>query len=294
MMRLQAIPISYRDYILRMLEERRRVMRVDPNDPEDRALMRAIKYCPGHFADVSITAANVLLVSGYRPKVGLFALETLAAGDWLYQATGTSTVGKTDCDASGVDDSKSITIGMALNTALAIGAPVSYAAAGDRVTIGSVVSRGNIYVLSGTAGKMCDASDLADSDWVTIAAVGVDASTIEIIAEPLQFLFTKPAAIAVASGPLIYGAPANGNTVVFTGPSGGPHTFTKAASGSATEFSTIGELEALIEALTGVNSTHDGTRISITVASSGTGPNSWTVTGTGIYSALYITFSGGN
>lgn len=100
--------------------------------------------------------------------------------------------------------------------------------------------------------------------------------------------------VAVASGVLTFGTPNNDSTVVVTGPTGGPYTFTKvAAAPGADEFTDITELEALIEAIPGLNASEDSTDITITVASVGADANSWTITGTDSYSALNITFSGG-
>lgn len=107
--------------------------------------------------------------------------------------------------------------------------------------------------------------------------------------------YTKLAATAATpSGTITFGTPSNGSTVIVTGPSGGPYTFTKvAATPGALEFTTIGELEALIEAIPGLNSSENGTVITLVVATAGTAANSWTITGTSSYAALSITFSGG-
>lgn len=178
---------DYRDFFLQLIRERREQLRINREDPEDMRLLRAIRTCPSHYGDITITDTNVVLADG-TPVHGLLAAETLAAGSWLYKPT-SSTLGKTDCDASTTDSAKSVTVGMALNSALIIGAPVSYAKEGNRVDIGSVVAQGVPYVLSGTAGKMQLVSDLATDDWVTIAAVGVDANTIEVVAKALLIKF---------------------------------------------------------------------------------------------------------
>ena len=59
---------------------------------------------------------------------------------------------------------------------------------------------------------------------------------------------------AKASGTITYGSPSNGDTLVANGT-----TFTKAASGDATHFSSIAELTALIDGVAGLDATDDGT-----------------------------------
>ena len=84
------------------------------------------------------------------------------------------------------------------------------------------------------------------------------------------------AAAVAATGTITYGSPSNGDTVVVDGT-----TFTKATSGSSTEFSTIGELTALITALSTVNATDDGSVVTITAATAGAAGNSITISKTG-------------
>ena len=100
---------------------------------------------------------------------------------------------------------------------------------------------------------------------------------------------------ATPSATITYGTPDDTDTVILTNlPAGSPVTFTKvAAAPGATEFTNIAGLTALIDALTDVNATDNGTVITITVVTAGTAMNSATVTGTGTFSALSITFSGG-
>lgn len=92
-----------------------------------------------------------------------------------------------------------------------------------------------------------------------------------------------------ATGSVTYGAPSNGDTITVAGT-----TFTKANAGSLTEFSTIGELTALITALASVNAADNGSVITITAATAGTAGNAITLAKTG--SALTLsgaTLSGG-
>lgn len=79
-----------------------------------------------------------------------------------------------------------------------------------------------------------------------------------------------------ATATITYGSPTNGNTVTVNGT-----VLTKAAAAGAAAFSTIVELEALIEALPGINSSQNGTVVSITAASTGTAGNAVTLAKTG-------------
>lgn len=61
----------------------------------------------------------------------------------------------------------------------------------------------------------------------------------------------------------------------------------------ADEFEVIADLTALIQALTDLNATDDATDITVVVVTPGEDMNAATISGTGAYSALAVTFSGG-
>jgi len=100
---------------------------------------------------------------------------------------------------------------------------------------------------------------------------------------------------SVASGALAYPAvPVNGNTVVVTGPGGGPYTFTYTGGApGANEFTTIAGLEVLLEAVPSFSTAVVGQTITISILRGGVVPDSWTIIGTGAFSGISITFSGG-
>lgn len=78
---------------------------------------------------------------------------------------------------------------------------------------------------------------------------------------------------AAATGSITFGAPDNGDTVIVNG-----NTFTKvAAAPGAGEFTDITELEALVEAVTGVNSSENGTVITVDAATPGAAGNAITL-----------------
>lgn len=95
-----------------------------------------------------------------------------------------------------------------------------------------------------------------------------------------------------ASGYITYGVPVNGDTVVVNGT-----TFTKAASLGAAAFSTIAELCTLIDALSGIGATQNGTTITITASATGEAGNSYTLTvgggNTGTLAVSGATLTGG-
>ena len=96
-----------------------------------------------------------------------------------------------------------------------------------------------------------------------------------------------------ASGYIDYGAPANGDTVIVDG-----NTFTKvAAAPGAGQFSNITELEALVEAVSGITSSVSGQRILVAATAPGTAGNSKTLAlgggNTGTMSISGATLTGG-
>lgn len=109
-------------------------------------------------ADLSVTPAQVIPsanVSAQRATAGA----TIVAGDIVYKDSN----GRLQLsDADGATVAQAVT-GMAVCGGAA-GQPVSYVTEDDDITIGDNCVEGEIYVLSGTAGKMCPAADLAAND----------------------------------------------------------------------------------------------------------------------------------
>lgn len=105
--------------------------------------------------------------------------------------------------------------------------------------------------------------------------------------------YGTPVGADYATGSITYGAPDDGDTVIVDG-----NTFTKvAAAPGAGEFSNIAELEALVEAVTGLNSSEDGSVISITATTRGTAGNAVTLAlgggNTGTMAVSGATLTGG-
>ena len=95
-----------------------------------------------------------------------------------------------------------------------------------------------------------------------------------------------------ASGSILYGVPEDSDTVIVNGT-----TLTKVASGPVgNEFTTIAELEALIEAIININASQDGTIVSISASAIGTEGNAYTLalgTNTGTMTISGGTLTGG-
>lgn len=120
-------------------------------------------------ADLSITAANVQPGTGSTVVHGT-AGATVTAGQPVYKDANDSDKWKpADADAS---EAAAEAIGIALNSA-ADEQPLAICKRGLMQT-GATTVKGTIYVLSGTAGGICPAADLASGDWTTILAVAAD------------------------------------------------------------------------------------------------------------------------
>jgi hypothetical protein len=107
----------------------------------------------------------------------------------------------------------------------------------------------------------------------------------------VSYAALAPVAAVAATGSITYGVPVANDTVIVNGTT---FTYVAAAPGAG-EFSTIGELEALVEAVTGVNSSENGTVVSITAAAAGVAGNAITLAraGTGTLAVSGATLTGG-
>ena len=107
--------------------------------------------------------------------------EVIAAGQAVYKSSSTWLLA--ECDASTTVSTKSVVIGIALNSALVAGQPVKVQKRGT-VTVSAVVTVGEIYVLDGGAGGICPEADIATNDWITIIGVGATTTTIKLGIDP--------------------------------------------------------------------------------------------------------------
>ncbi len=131
-------------------------------------------------ADISITAANVKLVSG--PSEAMRAGAAIAAGQVAYKegATGLAKLGDNDSATAEVRGAH----GMALNGAAA-DQPVTVARNGAVVDLGAVLTAGTDYYLSGTPGGICPRADVVSTDDPVRIGMALTTSRLQIdIADP--------------------------------------------------------------------------------------------------------------
>ena len=126
-------------------------------------------------ADVTVSTADVQAPSGVSAQSGYNAGEAIDAGEAIYLDSSTSTMKLSDADGSAT----SACIGIAVNSA-ATGQPVQWIKTGNTITLSSNFTIGQVYVVSGTAGKIAPYSDLTTGDYVTILGVATTASTLKL------------------------------------------------------------------------------------------------------------------
>lgn len=126
-------------------------------------------------ADLSITATSVVKGSGAKTVNGT-AGATITAGQVLYydSTAGTYKLADTDSATAAVRSP----VGIALNGA-ASGQPVEVLTAGP-VTIGATVAVGDVYFLSGTAGGLAPAADVAAGDYPCIIGICTSTSVLDV------------------------------------------------------------------------------------------------------------------
>lgn len=127
-------------------------------------------------AIISVTAANVALVSGANVERGFLLGGTVTAGQAVYLSSSNTWIAA-DTDSSATTAAAS---GVALNGG-ASGQPVAVAKAGCVVNMGGTVAIGTVYILDGDAGGICPVTDIATNDWTTVIGVGLTAANLQLI-----------------------------------------------------------------------------------------------------------------
>lgn len=124
-------------------------------------------------ADMTVTAANVALVSGSTERVTAGA--TITAGQVVYKDT-------TDANKYKLAINTSVAAaaagGIALNGA-SDDQPL-VVQTGGTIAPGGTVTVGEIYVVSGSAGRIAVEADNGSGEYVTVLGVGVSSSRIDL------------------------------------------------------------------------------------------------------------------
>jgi hypothetical protein len=124
-------------------------------------------------ADVVVTAANVLASSGAQKKNGTLGA-TATAGQAVYRDASDGKMKLADANLSAAAaDVRGI-----LLTGGADGQPCQYIEEDDDFTPGFTVTVGTIYVLSGTAGGIAPAADLATGMYPAVLMIGKSATKV--------------------------------------------------------------------------------------------------------------------
>jgi hypothetical protein len=126
-------------------------------------------------ADLSITSANVVAGSGAKKVTGT-AGATITAGQVVYFDTTDSKYKLADTDSATA--AVRSPAGIALNGA-ANNQPLTVLTSGP-VTIGATVAVGDVYYLSGTAGGLAPAADVAPGDYPCIIGICTSTSVLDV------------------------------------------------------------------------------------------------------------------
>lgn len=126
-------------------------------------------------ADVVITAANVLKVSGATVERGT-AGATITAGQLVYKDSSDSNKYKL-ADANGAA-ALNVVVGIALNGASS-GQPLEVLTAG-LIDIGGTITVGGVYVASATAGGIAPVADLVSGWKTSVIGIGTTAARMQV------------------------------------------------------------------------------------------------------------------
>lgn len=131
-------------------------------------------------AALTIAAANVSLDTGAHDGDQI-AGEAFSAGALLYRKSADGRWYKAQCDGT-PEEAGAYGTGMALSTADAAGARVTIARPGAAVSIGAAAcAAGIVYCPGRTAGTLVPTADMASTDKVTVAAMGISTSKLLLL-----------------------------------------------------------------------------------------------------------------
>ena len=129
---------------------------------------------PAYAGDVAVTAANVVASSTAKPSTGKCG-EAITAGQVVYLDSTSGELHRASSNGAGTSKAD----GIALNNCSA-GQPISYAPSDQEFSPGFLVTPGEIYVVSATAGSIAPAVDLVSGKYTTVIGVGKTTSQMSL------------------------------------------------------------------------------------------------------------------
>ncbi len=123
-------------------------------------------------ADISITAANVLRVSGDFEVVT--AGVTVTAGQVVYKDTSDGKYKLANNNSSAASKAAGIAMGGAADGQLFV-----IQTSGD-ITIGGTAAKGEIYMVSGTDGGVAPEADVVGADYMKLLGAGISGTAITL------------------------------------------------------------------------------------------------------------------
>jgi hypothetical protein len=160
-----------------------------PDEISDDEVIAAIMSLPEHFADLSITAANVAVVAGTGQQVPGFSGVAMTAGESVYLDPVSQTWKLADATVASGTALKSgvgTLIGIVLNSSPGVGQPITVfiprKGQPSQITIGATVTLNAFYVVSvNNAGGVCAIADFATpAMWLSLLGVAISATVIEM------------------------------------------------------------------------------------------------------------------
>lgn len=127
-------------------------------------------------ADLTITAANLIPASNANIQHGMSGA-AIGAGKSVYLDDATKTIKLADNDA--VAAAEHDAVGISLNATAAAGQPVSWIKSGD-LAFGAILTKGETYCVSGTAGGICPRADVTTGDELVILGVASTTSNLQV------------------------------------------------------------------------------------------------------------------
>lgn len=124
-------------------------------------------------ADLSITVANVKPTSDTQKRSGT-AGTAITIGQSVYYDASTKKWLKADADATVPDDAVGISL-VTCNTDQPI-----WVATGGNLTMGSILTAGQVYAVSGNAGGICPYADLTTGQFTTLLGVATSTTNLKL------------------------------------------------------------------------------------------------------------------